>query len=259
MRQRGLLLPVFDNGKSKHRRAVASGGRYNSLAPMMTDDADVAATGRLSNNSNGNHHLLLPNNHHSNNSGAQMTGMASSSSYSTDTLSSLETAPNSLCTNNTIQGHPGDLEFFEDLITEPVLVLGIDISHLSAASQFTVCAVGLFFFSLLYGYLQELLAVELCSRQLGLFLAATQFLGYTVLAYFMRSFVYNRQQLHRKAAFDTTGNNKCLMFDAKHVPFALYLGLSLLRAVDLAMVRRSLRNSDHCWISNFCGCGCALL
>lgn len=173
-------------------------------------------------------------------------------------MTMMETGPPSVCTINTVQGHPGDLEFFEDLITEPVLVLGVDISHLSAASQFSVCAVGLFSFSLLYGYLQELLSVELCSRQLGLFLAMTQFAGYTVLAYFMHQFVYSRQQsfIHKKnkqqqamnalSMFDSgnSGSHGEMSkksnkqpFDAKHVPLALYLGLSLLRAVDLAMVR----------------------
>lgn len=48
-----------------------------------------------------------------------------------------------------------DLEFFEDMVSEPVLVLGFDISHLSRNVQFMVCASGVFLFSLLYGYLQE--------------------------------------------------------------------------------------------------------
>ena len=122
------------------------------------------------------------------------------------------------------------MEFSEDYISEPVLVLGVDISHLSSASQFAVCAVGLFFFSLLYGYLQELLSVELCSRKLGLFLAAAQFTGYTGLSYILQDFVYKKQQRQR------CGDNKKPSLDRqKIVPLQLYLGLSLLRAVDLAM------------------------
>ena len=78
-----------------------------------------------------------------------------------------------------------DLLFYEDLISEPVLVLGIDISHLSKTQQFLLCASGVFLFSLLYGCLQELLFVQLCSRQLGLFLAMVQFIGYTLLSYEM--------------------------------------------------------------------------
>ena len=269
MRQRGSALPVIDGAAAaaaKQQRSVtafwhsatttdaAPSERVvllpGGVAATTADDADAAA-GRLDPMIGG--------------------GGTVASSISTNTLGSfdpaiMESAPPSVCTINTVKGHPGDLEFFEDLITEPVLVLGVDISHLSAASQFTVCAAGLFAFSLLYGYLQELLSVELCSRQLGLFLAMTQFAGYTVLAYFMHQFVYSRQQsfIHKKnkqqqqqqaaSAFES-GNGGMIvtnssnnlnsstpsktkqLFDAKHVPLALYLGLSLLRAVDLAMVR----------------------
>jgi hypothetical protein len=57
-----------------------------------------------------------------------------------------------------------DLEFFEDMVSEPVLVLGIDISHLSRNVQFLVCATGVFLFSLLYGYLQEVSKIEACEK-----------------------------------------------------------------------------------------------
>ena len=86
-----------------------------------------------------------------------------------------------------------DIEFYEDLISDPVLVLGMDITHLSRNGQFLICSSGVFFFSLLYGYLQELLSVQLCSRQLGLYLAMVQFIGYTFLAYILRSYVYQKQ------------------------------------------------------------------
>lgn len=59
-----------------------------------------------------------------------------------------------------------------------VIVLGLDISSLSRKYQFIVCAGGVFCFSLVYGYLQELISVTLCNRQLGLFLAMFQFMGY---------------------------------------------------------------------------------
>jgi hypothetical protein len=59
-----------------------------------------------------------------------------------------------------------DIEFYEDLISDPVLVLGIDISHLSRGAQFVACATGVFFFTLLYGY------VELCSCLLAAYASA---------------------------------------------------------------------------------------
>jgi len=229
---------AFDVGKTKKRHQAASssaaiagqhetGGGMTSETVMIeqhpvpptiitttpsTDDADVAAGNRVVHKS------------------------SMSSTVSSNTLSSLETAPTSshasVCTINT--NHGTDLEFFEDLITEPVLVLGVDISHLNKQAQFAVCACGLFFFSLLYGYLQELLSVELCSRQLGLFLAMMQFSGYTVLAYILRNFVYSKQQKHQYAKQQK---------DVKlmQVPLTLYVGLSLLRAVDLAMTNLAMQ------------------
>lgn len=124
-----------------------------------------------------------------------------------------------------------DIEFYEDLISDPVLVLGMDITHLSRNGQFLICSSGVFFFSLLYGYLQELLSVQLCSRQLGLYLAMVQFIGYTFLAYILRSYVYQKQN-HRK-------KTKLV------VPIKLYLGLSLLRAVDLAMTNLAMQYINY--------------
>lgn len=142
----------------------------------------------------------------------------------------------SFATINTTRGHPTDLEFFEDLVSEPVLVLGIDISHLSRKTQFIVTASAVFFFSLLYGFLQELLSVQLCSRQLGLFLAMMQFSGYTVLAYIMRNFVYEKQKSYKQH------NSKSKV---AVVPLFLYLGLSLLRAIDLGMTNMAMQYINY--------------
>jgi len=134
-----------------------------------------------------------------------------------------------------------DIEFYEDLISDPVLVLGMDITHLSRNAQFLICASGVFFFSLLYGYLQELLSVQLCSRQLGLYLAMVQFVGYTFLAYILRSYVYQRQNRGRK----TTKSINTGAFAKLVVPFKIYLWLSLLRAVDLAMTNLAMQYINY--------------
>lgn len=177
----------------------------------------------------------------------------SPSPSSLQSLASLDTRP---------EHHPSDLEFFEDLVSEPVLLLGVDISHLSRRSQFLVCATGVFGFSLLYGYLQELISVELCNRQLGLFLAMMQFSGYTLLAYILRNFVYAKSQ-RRKAELSgslplnalsgnsgsiSSGNFSSAAYSASMspaVPFALYLGLSLLRAVDLGMTNLAMQYINY--------------
>lgn len=137
-----------------------------------------------------------------------------------------------------------DIEFFEDLVSEPVLVLGRDISHLSRYAQFWLCATGVFFFSLLYGYLQELLSVQICSRQLGLFLAMVQFIGYTLLAAVLRNYVYESQK-QKKLQSSSSNLNAVPSNKTLPVPFQLYLGLSLLRAVDLGMTNLAMQHINY--------------
>ncbi len=143
----------------------------------------------------------------------------------------------------TLVSTTSDIEFYEDLISDPVLVLGVDISHLSRSSQFIVCASGVFFFSLLYGYLQELLSVKLCSRKLGLYLAMVQFTGYTFLAYILRTYVYRKQNRGKEKAASPDACSKAL--GSLSVPFKLYLALSLLRAVDLAMTNLAMQYINY--------------
>lgn len=149
-------------------------------------------------------------------------------------------APDSRGTESVISA-TSDLEFYEDLISDPVLVLGVDISHLSRTGQFIICASGVFFFSLLYGYLQELLSVQLCSRQLGLYLAAVQFMGYTFLAYILRSYVYRKQNRGKAIGKSKSSGSLCHLV----VPFKLYLCLSLLRAMDLAMTNLAMQYINY--------------
>lgn len=118
-----------------------------------------------------------------------------------------------------------------------VLVLGMNISHLSRQYQFFVCAGGVFFFSLMYGYLQELLSVTLCSRRLGLFQAAAQFLGYTAWSYLLRQYVGNRER--------TLPIQKQSSHKKRAVPIELYFGLSLLRAIDLAMTNIAMQYVNY--------------
>lgn len=153
---------------------------------------------------------------------------------------SIPSAPNS---TNTISSSASDIEFFEDLVSEPVLVLGVDISHLSRTGQFVVCATGVFCFTLLYGYLQELLSVHLCSRRLGLFLATFQFAGYTALSFILRTFVYKSSR--RSKLTPKRSNLSASLHSKFSVPMQLYLGLSLLRAVDLAMTNLAMQYINY--------------
>ena len=211
------------------------------------DDADVAA-GLLQNPLLSSHPQHQQPQAPKSSDASSVVGFAAEPlSRSVSGRSSLMTAPSSLQSlaslNTRVEHHPSDLEFFEDLVSEPVLLLGVDISHLDRRSQFMVCAVGVFGFSLLYGYLQELISVELCNRQLGLFLAMMQFSGYTLLAYILRNFVYfqNVRQVAARQAVNASYQPPA----APVVPFLLYLGLSLLRAIDLGMTNLAMQYINY--------------
>jgi hypothetical protein len=221
------------------------------------DDADAGAGTPFLNNNNSNNHN---NTHHNTNHHPQHFGH-----HFLSPAVSVESAPSSA---NTIHSAGNtDLELFMDTdrLTvvaggdhhhhhhpphppPPVLVLGLDITHWSDRNRFLYCASGVFFFSLAYGYLQELLSVRLCSRRLGLFLALVQFTGYTLLAYGMRTYVGRQEQHHQSQQHLQQQQQQQLLGRPPHhrgrssssssvraVPLAMYLGLSLLRAIDLAM------------------------
>jgi hypothetical protein len=152
------------------------------------------------------------------------------------------TIPSAPTPMSTTATSASDIEFFEGLVSDPVLILGVDISHLSRTSQFLLCASGVFTFSLAYGYLQELLSVQLCSRQLGLFLATFQFTGYTTFSFLLRTFVY--KAVNRKKMTPKSSNISSLS-SALEVPLKLYVGLSLLRAVDLAMTNMAMQYINY--------------
>jgi adenosine 3'-phospho 5'-phosphosulfate transporter B3 len=217
------------------------------LQPMPEiDEPDMAAgqnvtTTKQRKHSNGNGNNMNNNNMNNNNNNNNMNNKLLTTAPSSGMSSSVNSS--SVNSINTDKGYPDDLDFYEDLVSEPVLVLGMDISHLDRQAQFYLCATGVFCFSLLYGYLQELIAVELCGRQLGLFLAVMQFSGYTVLSYFLRTYVYAKQQQMNVAQQVVTGKN--YFTPARDVPLATYLGLSLLRAVDLGMTNTAMQYINY--------------
>jgi len=123
-------------------------------------------------------------------------------------------------------------------------IFGWDMTHYTRRSQFLLSAGGTFGFSLLYGYLQELISVELCHRKLGLFLASTQFLVYATLSYFIRN-------LDRST--DYGGSGKRVIFSSyqgdkawsSSVPMEVYVGLSILRAIDLGMTNMAMQYVNY--------------
>ena len=161
----------------------------------------------------------------------------------------------------------------DDAISSPLIsnnnrfvVLGWDLSQNTRQTQFLISAGGTFCFSLLYGYLQELISVELCNRKLGLFLAAAQFTGYTILSYFFRNLdkgvnVVNRGVVGSSAAGGMSFSRRLRRLknwgrlrdrsaqssagNVKSVPIELYVGLSVLRAIDLGMTNLAMQYVNY--------------
>mmetsp|Transcript_19685 Transcript_19685/g.29813 ORF Transcript_19685/g.29813 Transcript_19685/m.29813 type:complete len:479 (+) Transcript_19685:110-1546(+) len=115
-----------------------------------------------------------------------------------------------------------------------LLVLGVDLSGLSRKRQFLTCAGGVFGFSLLYGYLQELISVKLCDRQLGLFIAVMQFMGYAVWSKILNYHV------KKKLAAKSIRENNSFSQQKMEVPVRYYILLSVLRAIDASMTNMAM-------------------
>lgn len=115
-----------------------------------------------------------------------------------------------------------------------LLVLGFDLSGLSRKRQFLTCAGGVFGFSLLYGYLQELISVQLCDRQLGLYIAVMQFMGYAVWSKILNSHVKKKLVSKSMCEHDSFSQKKM------EVPVRFYILLSVLRAIDASMTNMAM-------------------
>lgn len=89
--------------------------------------------------------------------------------------------------------------------------------------------------------------MKICSRQLGLFLATIQFIGYTLLAFVLRTYVYESQQRKKLLSKNSNIDAPVSTSPSKSipVPFLLYLGLSLLRAVDLGMTNLAMQYINY--------------
>ena len=136
-----------------------------------------------------------------------------------------------------------------------LIVLGVDLTHQAPKFQFIFIATCFFACSLLYGYLQELISVKLANRQLALFLASLQFLGYSIWSYVLFSHQYQQQMknkiLNMDAEIDVAppqrwkknmfrnSFNGSMIYHSK-IPIRIYLYLSILRAVDLSMTNLAM-------------------
>ena len=141
---------------------------------------------------------------------------------------------------------------------QPVVVLGVDISHLSPPVQFLVCASGVFGFNLTFGFLQEFVTVEICNRELGLFLAMMQFTGYTIWSYVLRNLSYRHQQRsnndksvsklnlqQQQQQQKNTETPPSIIQSYRTVPIHLFVVMGLLSAIDMAMTNMALHYINY--------------
>jgi adenosine 3'-phospho 5'-phosphosulfate transporter B3 len=110
-----------------------------------------------------------------------------------------------------------------------LILLGLDISNLPKHQQYLICAGGVFFFTLIYGFFQELVVVKVFDRQLPLFLAFCQFAGYTCSSAVVHLFV------------NKTGSVAQLKKSIRTVPYHQFFGMAALRSFDLGMTNSSMR------------------
>lgn len=121
-----------------------------------------------------------------------------------------------------------------DAEVDPFILFGVDMSPCSPMAQFVIPAGGLITFTVIYGYYQELVAVHIAGRKFALCLATFQFLGYTIWSAILNQ-IGTMQKRHRQEIHATPSASR------SPIPLRIYIGLSLLRALDLSMATSAMR------------------
>ncbi|KAI0207237.1 Adenosine 3'-phospho 5'-phosphosulfate transporter 2 [Lamellibrachia satsuma] len=101
----------------------------------------------------------------------------------------------------------------------PVMVLGVDLGGLPRSAQFLVCCCGVFFFYLIYGYIQELIFKLEGFKPFGWYLTLVQFAFYTL---------FGVVELNMKAGTE------------RKIPLTLYAFLALLTVATMGLSNSSL-------------------
>lgn len=109
-----------------------------------------------------------------------------------------------------------------------VRILCLDLSHYNATTQFLVCCAGVFFFYLMYGYLQELIFTLDGFKPYGWFLTLVQFAYYTGFGFFER----------RLTATTAAGAKR-------HIPLRTYALLAFLTLGTMGLSNASLSHLNY--------------
>lgn len=95
---------------------------------------------------------------------------------------------------------------------DPLIVLGVNLSPLHPKLQFYICAGGVFAFTIVYGYLQELLTVQIMGREYALFLSLCQLAGYAFWSSILMNIGKYRQNEIRNVK-ETKAKNEDMLID----------------------------------------------
>lgn len=109
-----------------------------------------------------------------------------------------------------------------------VRILCIDLTHYNATTQFLVCCGGVFFFFLMYGYLQELIFTLDGFKPYGWFLTLVQFAYYTGFGFF-----------ERRLTTRTAAGAK------RHIPLRTYALLAFLTLGTMGLSNASLSHLNY--------------
>ena len=139
--------------------------------------------------------------------------------------------------------HNGVREMNDPILNQPfcdssdrLILFGKDLSIYSKAHQFVICAFGVFFFTIIYGVLQELITIQIAGRNYGIFLASVQFAGYSFWSLFLDSL--RSYRLRQKSI----SNVSDFGFE---IPFRICFGLSALKALELGLTYLSLQYLNY--------------
>jgi adenosine 3'-phospho 5'-phosphosulfate transporter B3 len=147
------------------------------------------------------------------------------------------------------------------LSEKELILFGLDFSNRSSTAQFMICAFGVFFFNILYGYLQELIQIQIAGRQFALFLGACQFAGYafwSAILSQLRTWRMRRKntivskdddRYQLVETFDEQDQNrfKNISQQPKHTnpSFIGFFLLAVIRAIDLGLTNLSMRYLNY--------------
>jgi hypothetical protein len=118
---------------------------------------------------------------------------------------------------------------------------------MSPNNQFAICAGGTFGFTLIYGFLQELVIVNIAGRKFAVFLAACQFFFFSfwslLLVILRQRFSTQKKESTKPSTsiFKTNNNNNA----SSVVVYYQFVGLSLIRALDVTVSNLSMKYLNY--------------